>query len=101
VGVKVIDTRHGPIRSYLDKHGCGYVIQANVLGFRWVWKEPGEVDEFGDFLPTEAEALRDAAADWDSNGNIGDKRGATMKAVATRLEKQERENVQPGGSSHE
>lgn len=80
---------------YADKsrHDLGgYTIYHGPEGYRWRWEEVanGETHrDNGKWRETAAEALRDAADDWESNGNSSNRRlGGTLRAAATRVEKQ-------------
>lgn len=86
---------------YVDKsqRGLGgYTIFHGPEGYRWGWEEVarGEVHrDYGKWRDTRAEALRDAADDWESNGNSSNRRlGGTLRAAATRSEQQESEPMQ-------
>jgi len=79
---------------YADKsrHDLGgYTIYQGAEGFRWGWEEiaKGEIhQDHGRWHETAAEALRDAADDWENNGNSSNRRlGGTLRAAATRAEK--------------
>jgi|GEM_PF-5408949 len=73
------------VRDY-RKDGKGYYIEHGFSGFRWSYTEAGETDR-GPWWQLESHALRDAADDWDDNGE-GYRVSATLRAVATRLENQ-------------
>ena len=68
-----------------------YEIQESEDGYRWRWTEPvtdQECDDFGKWRETRAEALRDAAWDWDSNGSPDEypRLAPTLRGLATRAE---------------
>lgn len=70
---------------------AGYQIRKEPDGWRWMWVEPGEDDDFGSYQDSEAAAYRDAADDWENNGgDFGSRLAATLKARATRLAVEER-----------
>ena len=71
----------------------GYTVFRGRDGFRWTWEEVAKGETFRDdsrWFDTAAEALRDAAEDWESNGNSSNRRlGGVLRAAATRAEKEE------------
>lgn len=75
---------------YLDPRNPdlgGYAIEHGAEGHRWLWSEAGmngDVD-FGAWVSTRAEALRDAALDWEYSGSGAENRFAgRLRALATR-----------------
>lgn len=75
------------LRDYRDEAGVGYVIESAANGYRWLWIEPAfDNDSNGRWFVTLAEALRDAAADWEVAGSGGNQ-ASVLKAQATRADK--------------
>lgn len=81
-------------RHYVDKeqHGLGYYeIFTGDLGSRWHWFEVAKGVEYkdcGQWQPSVADAYRDAAEDWQANGNSANRRlSGQLRAAATRAEK--------------
>lgn len=79
---------------YVDKANPDagfYTIIVSPIGAQWQWTEVAkgvEYHESGPWVATEAQAYRDAADDWESNGNSENKRlSGQLRAAATRLEK--------------
>lgn len=68
-----------------------YSIYSGPQGFRWGWEEIAKDEihtDHGKWRDTEAEAFRDAADDWESNGNSSNRRLAgSLRAAATRAER--------------
>lgn len=65
-----------------------YQIFTGPEGSRWQFFEGDESSDVGEWRPTVAAAYRDAAADWESNGNSSNRRLAGhLRAAATRAEK--------------
>lgn len=69
-----------------DVHEAGYyqVMHESEPGgrYRWVWNETFDdvpIEVHGDWKPTIADALEDAAGDWDDNG------GDSTSGLARRL----------------
>lgn len=54
--------------EFLDKYGCGYVIEKTDHGFRYVWRETGEPDDESVWFGTESGAINAAWSDWGQNG---------------------------------
>lgn len=79
-------------RYYVDKSDPdlgSYEIESGPIGYRWVWTEIAlqkRYEDFGGWRRTEADAYRDAAYDWDSNGAGGVLAGH-LRAAATRMER--------------
>lgn len=46
----------------------GYLLFPIDDGWRWLWGEPGEVDEISPHFDSRADALRSIAADWEEHG---------------------------------
>ena len=81
-------------RHYVDKtqpEMGSYEILSGPEGAFWQWREVAngvEYDEDGRLWPTVPEALRDAADDWEKNGNGANRRlGRQLRAAATRAER--------------
>lgn len=74
-----------------DPTGGYYEIFTGELGSRWHWVETAEGVEYKDcgrWQFTAADAYRDAASDWEQNGNSANLRLAgQLRAAATRSEK--------------
>lgn len=87
---------------YVDKKnpGLGYYQfwqHSQTLQWRWSWTEVAKDVEYSDDGPWRtslAEAMRDAAADWESNGSPSMNRrfAGMLMGLATKAEKRE-ENV--------
>lgn len=80
------------IRDYRDDDGTGYVIMLENGLYFWDWYEPPFTDEFGPESThvsshSLAEALRDAADDYESNGEGVGRRTAVLRAAASREDK--------------
>lgn len=93
-------------RHYVDKArpDLGYFeVFSGQGGFLWRWREVANGVEYtdnGQVFPTKAEAYRDAADDWEQNGNSANRRlGGQLRAAATRAERPSRPLDQTGGSS--
>ena len=78
---------------YIDKAQPllgGYTIWHGPEGYRWGWEETakGEVyKDYGKWRETAAEALRDAADDWESTGDSSNKRFSGMlRGLATKAD---------------
>lgn len=78
---------------YVDKTnplGGSYEIIPIADGWAWEWREDigeGEIEvELGKTRDTKAEAYRDAADDWESNGGGPGRLAGTLRAMASRLE---------------
>lgn len=69
-----------------------YEVYGGSEGFRWTWRETAKdvaYVEHGIWRASASDAWRDAADDWEDNGDARDKRFAgRMRATATRLEKE-------------
>lgn len=65
----------------------GYLIEHSVEGWRRVWVEPGEDDDEGPWCSSEAEALREAADDWESSGTRMPQMLTTLRSLATKAER--------------
>jgi hypothetical protein len=81
-------------RYYVDKsepESGYYEILPSEGGHIWRWREVAKGKEYIDDsrpFPSEAEAYRDAASDWEENGNSSNRRlGGILRAAATRAEK--------------
>ena len=73
-----------------DPTGGYYEIFTGELGSRWHWVETAEgveYKDYGQWSQTPAAAYRDAANDWEANGNPSNRRlGGQLRAAATRSE---------------
>lgn len=58
------------VREFMGTNGEGYRIEGHNSDpkFRYVWLEPGEPDDVGEWRYTLAGAIKAAWEDWDSNG---------------------------------
>lgn len=79
---------------YVDKTAPNlgyYRFELNENGARWVWTEMAKGvthEDDGPWVGSLAEAYRNAADDWESNGNSANRRLAgQLRAAATRAEK--------------
>jgi len=78
---------------YLDKANPdlgSYEVSRGPDGYRWTWCETAKgqfYKDHGEWWPTEAAAYRDAANDWEYNGNRTSRLAAQLRAAATRSEK--------------
>lgn len=75
------------VKDFRDSDGDGYVIEQVGEKYRWAWHERDITDRERHTYPTIAEALREAADDWEMNGESNSRRAAILKAAATREEK--------------
>ena len=68
-----------------------YQISQTADQVRWVWRETAKgiaYEEHGPWFSSAVEAYRDAASDWDDNGDGSNKRlSGQLRAAATRAEK--------------
>ena len=68
-----------------------YEVYTGPEGSRWQWSETTKDDSYEDFGPwrtSVSDAYRDAADDWESNGDNSNKRlSGQLRAAATRAEK--------------
>jgi hypothetical protein len=68
-----------------------YHIETGEEGSRWLWNETAggvQYQDAGHWFATVADAYRDAADDWESNGNSANRRlSGQLRAAATRTEK--------------
>ena len=68
-----------------------YCVIEGDQGARWEWTETAKgmkYEDAGHWLGTVAEAYRDAADDWETNGNSANKRlSGQLRAAATRAER--------------
>ncbi|SDH38330.1 hypothetical protein [Microbacterium sp. 77mftsu3.1] len=63
-----------------------YEIVSNREGqHRWVWREGGQTEDTGTWVDDLPAALREAAQDWDDNGE-GGRLSATLRIAARRAE---------------
>ncbi len=83
-------------RHYVDKTAPDlgyYEVFSGLLGYRWQWREVAKGVEYldcGEWREKASQAYRDAADDWESNGNSSNRRlGGQLRAAATRAEKEE------------
>lgn len=81
-------------RHYVDKKQPelgSYEVLRHEGGWIWRWREVSKgVEYIDDGMPhrSEAEALRDAAWDWEHNGNSANRRlSGQLRAAATRVDK--------------
>ena len=81
-------------KHYVDKSQPNlgaYEVLAGPNGWYWQWREVAKGREYiddGSPYATAADAYRDAARDWESNGNSANRRLAgQLRAAATRAEK--------------
>jgi len=66
-------TQHEHIVAEYTSSGFGYLIQRTEDGgYRWIFVEAGEEDEFGSEHATQKGAVRDARTNWRENGTSGD-----------------------------
>ncbi|MCS4278015.1 hypothetical protein M2390_003235 [Mycetocola sp. BIGb0189] len=78
---------------YPKKGTYYYEFQKVPGGYMWFWFEKNLDPELGcdgdksRVFPTRAEALRDAADDWESNGGEVTPLARTLRAAATREER--------------
>jgi len=79
---------------YVDKAapdlGFYEVFVHPTMGARWHWTEVAKgikYEDQGPFFATKGEAYRDAADDWESNGNSSNRRlSGQLRAAATRAD---------------
>ena len=63
-------TRDEPVYvgHYLSDRGEGYLIERSGGVHRYVWREPREPDDYGDWVPDPIDAIGSAWEDWSTNG---------------------------------
>jgi len=78
-------------RFYVDRRKPdkgSYEVFEGAEGARWCWVEVAQgtrYEDFGPWFDSTADAYRDAAYDWELNGDGSDKRlSGLLKAAATR-----------------
>jgi len=71
-----------------ERPDYGYKVFRTGEGWKWAWMEPDQEPEFSEeFYPTQVEALRAAADDWEESGGDPNIRiAATLRGLATRIE---------------
>jgi hypothetical protein len=84
---------HEVVMDYRRKAGNtaleGYAIEKNAEGqYRWNWTESGDDEgSIGDWQDSPVKALREAAEDWDTNGDGSRNYASVLRGAATRLSK--------------
>lgn len=79
-----------------EETGEGYSIERNSEGqYRWMWSERDSADDgsVGEWRDTSVQALREAANDWEDNGDNSFKYGALLRSAATRIERKALQKV--------